>query len=74
VNGSAKPSPGTLHKAVIIMNEDDRIHFELRNELALTVEVDRRTSLDHHLALAQKAISKLAREACLKANRGDQNE
>jgi hypothetical protein len=56
------------------MNEDDRIHFELRNELALTVEVDRRTSLDHHLALAQKAISKLAREACLKANRGDQNE
>jgi hypothetical protein len=57
------------------MNEDDRIHFELRNELAQTVEIDTRTSLDNHLALTQKAISKLAREACIDAaKRGDQNE
>ena len=58
----------------MVMNEVDRIHFELRNELAQEVEIGGRESLARHLALAQKEISKLARQTCLDAQRGDQDE
>jgi hypothetical protein len=46
------------------MNEDDRILFELRNELAQAVEVDGRTGLQDQLKLVQLGISKRARGEC----------
>jgi hypothetical protein len=46
------------------MNEQDRIHFELRNELAQAVEVDGRTGLQDQLKLVQWAINKRARGEC----------
>jgi hypothetical protein len=46
------------------MNQDDRIHFELRNELAQAVEIDGRTGLQKQLTLVQWSISKRARGGC----------
>ena len=46
------------------MNEDDRILFEIRNELAQAVEVDGRAGLQRHLTLVQWLIGKRARGEC----------
>jgi hypothetical protein len=46
------------------MDEDDRILFDLRNELAQTIEIDGRTGLQKQLTLVQWMISKRARGGC----------
>jgi hypothetical protein len=51
------------------MNEQDRIHFELRNDLAQAVAVEGRT-LARQLQYVQNKISELARQACLEAGGG----
>ena len=57
-SGSANSSAAT------IMNDAYRILFELRNELAMAVEIDGRTGLQNHLTLVQWSISKRARGGC----------
>jgi hypothetical protein len=48
----------------MVMNEVDRILFELRNELAQAVGVDGRAGLQDQLKLVQWTISKRARGGC----------
>jgi hypothetical protein len=56
------------------MNEDDRILFELRNELAQAVEVDGRAGLLDQLNLVQWMISKRARGGCAHIHAEDMPE
>ena len=46
------------------MNQDDRVLFELRNELLQAIEIDGRTGLQKQLALTQWMMSKRARGEC----------
>ena len=47
-----------------MMSDDDRLLFELRNELSQAVEVEGRAGLQKHLTLVQWLISKRARGEC----------